>query len=405
MSSTTQSPALRLSNRIDELAESATIAMSVRSRELREEGRDIVDLTLGEPDFPTPEYIGQAAKQAVDEGYTRYTPVPGYLDVRQAISRKFARDNDLHFSPEQIVISTGAKQSISNVVFCLINPGDEVILPAPYWVSYTAMVQLAGGKAVVVPTGIEQNFKISPEQLEAAITERSRMMIFSSPCNPSGSVYSRDELEGLAEVLRRHEQVFVVSDEIYEHINFSGSHASIGALEDMRDRVATVNGMSKAYAMTGWRLGYLGAPLALARACGKFQGQFTSATCSIAQRSIPTALDGPQDSVMAMREAFLRRRDLLGELLGEIEGWKTNTPQGAFYHFPDVSAWFGRSWKDRKITSSDDLAMLLLEEAGVGMVSGSAFGAPNCLRLSYATSDDLLREAVRRIAVFAAELR
>ncbi len=393
-----------LAERIRTLPESATIAMSMRARELRQQGRDIVDLTLGEPDFATPAHIGQAAKEAIDQGYTRYTPVPGYLDVRQAICRKFERENALHFTPEQIVISTGAKQSIGNAVFCLCNPGDEVILPAPYWVSYTAMVKLAEGVPVVVPSGIEQNFKITPSQLEAAITPRSRLLIFSSPCNPSGSVYTQKELEGLAQVLRKHEQIFVISDEIYEHINFIGAHASIGALPGMTDRVATVNGLSKAYAMTGWRIGYLGGPLDLAKACSKFQGQYTSATCSIAQRAVIAALDSDQQTTHAMRDAFLRRRDLVGKLLADIPGWKTNTPMGAFYHFPEVCNWFGRHLDGQKITDADTLARMLLESAGVGVVSGTSFGAPDCLRISYATSDDLLVEAIRRIRNFESRL-
>jgi aspartate aminotransferase len=393
-----------LAERIANLQESATIAMSVRTRELRAQGRDIVDLTLGEPDFATPQPIGEAAKRAIDEGYTRYTPVPGYLDVREAICRKFKRDNGLHFGPSQIVISTGAKQSIANVVFCLCNPGDEVILPAPYWVSYTAMVHLAEGVPVVVHTGIANNFKISAQQLEQAITPRTRLLIFSSPCNPSGSVYSRQELEEIAEVLRRHPRVFTISDEIYEHINFSGEHASLGTLEGMEDRVATVNGLSKGYAMTGWRLGYMGAPAEVAAACTRFQGQFTSATCSIAQRAILAALEGDQQPTRTMRDAFLQRRDLLGKLLAELPGWKTNTPMGAFYHFPDVSAWFDLNWKGERIGNAERLAMLLLEEAGVGLVAGTAFGSPECLRISYAAAEDRLLEAMDRIRHFAGQL-
>ncbi len=395
---------MQLADRIRLLPESATIAMSVRTRELRLQGRNIVDLTLGEPDFATPEAIGQAAKEAIDQGYTRYTPVAGYLDVREAICRKFLRDNHLNYTPEQIVISTGAKQSISNLVYCLCNPGDEVILLAPYWVSYTAMVELAGGVAVPVSSGIDQNFKVNAAQLEAALTPRTRLIIFSSPCNPSGSVYSKEELEGLAAVLQKYPDVFVISDEIYEHINFSGGHASIGALPGMEDRVATVNGLSKAYAMTGWRLGYLGAPLNIAKACAKFQGQHTSATCSIAQRAIIEALDGDQTATFEMRDAFLRRRDLVGKLLGEVPGWKTNTPMGAFYHFPDVSSWFGKRYEGQLIANADDLAMMLLDKAGVGLVAGTAFGSPDCLRLSYATSDDLLIEAIQRIKQFGASL-
>lgn len=392
---------LQLARRIAELSESATIAMARRSRELQRAGRDIVNLSLGEPDFGTPAHIAEAAKAAIDEGWTHYTPVPGYEDVREAIARKFRRENGLEYHTGQIVLSTGAKQSIANAIACLVDPGDEVILPAPYWVSYRAMVELAGGTVVTIPAGIDQDYKITPEQLTAALTPRSRVFLFSSPCNPSGSVYTAAELEGLGAVIRGHDRLFAISDEIYEHINFSGAHASLAAVDGLFGRTATVNGLSKGYAMTGWRLGYLAAPVELAEACGKYQGQFTSATCSIAQRAVIAALDGPQEPTRAMAEAFLRRRDLVGEGLADIPGWRVNQPQGAFYHFPDVSAWFGRRAGDRTLADADDVALFLLEEAGVALVSGAAFGAPECLRLSYAASDETLLEAVRRIRAAA----
>jgi aspartate aminotransferase len=388
---------LDLARRITELPESATIAMANRSRALKAEGRDIINLSLGEPDFDTPEHIGAAAKLAIDQGWTHYTPVPGYLDVREAIARKFQKDNGLPYEADQIILSTGAKQSISNAIACLVNPGDEVILPAPFWVSYQAMVQLAGGTSVVIPTDIEHGYKITPDQLRKALTPRSRVLLFSSPCNPSGSVYTERELEDLAEVARQHPSLFCISDEIYERINFSGAHASLAAMEGMFERTATVNGLSKGYAMTGWRLGYLAGPKALVKACTKYQGQFTSGTCSIAQKSIIAALEGDQGPSDSMRAAFLRRRDMVGEGLSTVRGWRTNVPQGAFYHFPDVSAWFGRRAGERLLENADDVAMYLLEEAGVALVSGVAFGSPNCIRLSYAASDSDLEQAIERI--------
>ena len=394
----------KLAQRITSLPESATIAMAKMSRELKAQGRDIISLSLGEPDFNTPEHIKAAAHAAIDADYSHYTPVPGYADVREAICRKFARDNNLHFEPNQIVMSTGAKQSVANAVFCLVDPGQEVILPAPFWVSYEAMVKLAQGVAVPIPTSIDQDYKISPEQLQSVLTEKSKLMIFSSPCNPSGSVYTKAELEALAEVIAGHPDLHVVSDEIYEHILFEGEKFSIGSIASIADRVITVNGLSKAYAMTGWRLGFMGASQAIAAACSKFQGQFTSATNSIAQRAVIAALDGDQSPTLEMREAFLRRRALLGDLLAQIPGLRTNTPEGAFYHFPDVSAFFGKSLGDRQIDSADDLCMYLLEEAGVGLVAGTSFGAPNCIRLSYAAADEVLVEAARRITAALAKL-
>lgn len=386
-----------LASRIANLDESATIRMAQMSRELKRQGKDIIDLSLGEPDFETPEHIRNAAKKAIDDGFTHYTPVAGYLDVREAVSAKFKRENGLDYSPEQIVISTGAKQSIINAVLCLVNPGDEVILPAPFWVSYSAMVKLAEGRIVELPTTIESDFKISPEQLENAITPKSKLIIFSSPCNPTGTVYTRSELEALAKVIARHENLYVISDEIYEHINFGGPHASIAQFDFIKDRVVTVNGLSKAFAMTGWRLGYIGAPLAIAKACDKMQGQYTSATNSITQRATIAALNGGLETVEAMKVAFLRRRDLVYGLLKNINGLKFNLPQGAFYFFPDVTNYFGHSYNGKKIETADDLAMYLLHEGNVSVVTGSAFGDNNCIRLSYATSDDKLKEAIRRM--------
>ncbi|MFN0275447.1 MAG: pyridoxal phosphate-dependent aminotransferase [Chitinophagales bacterium] len=387
----------RLADRILYLDESATIRMAQLSRELKNQGKDIIDLSLGEPDFNTPENIREAAKKAIDEGYTHYTPVAGYLDVREAISKKFLRDNNLHYTPDQIVVSTGAKQSIINAVLCLVNPGDEVILPTPYWVSYHAMVKLAGGIVVTIPTTIENDFKITPEQLEKAITKRTKLLIYSSPCNPTGTVYSKNELHSLAEVVAKHDAVFIISDEIYEHINFSGKHESLAQFSFIYDRVITVNGLSKAYAMTGWRLGYLGAPVEIAKACDKIQGQFTSAANSITQRATITALLDKQDAPEEMLHSFLRRRDLVLEGLKKIDGLKFNVPQGAFYFFPDVSNYFGRSFGEYTIHNADDLCMYLIYEAGLSVVTGSAFGDSNCIRISYATSDEKLTEALKRL--------
>lgn len=389
----------KLANRIANLDESATIKMAQMTRELKRQGRDIIDLSLGEPDFETPESIREAAKKAIDDGFTHYTPVAGYLDVREAISAKFKRENGLNYTPEQIVISTGAKQSIINAVLCLVNPGDEVILPAPFWVSYSAMVKLAEGTIVELPTNIEGDFKITPAQLENAITPKTKMIIFSSPCNPTGTVYTKEELLALAEVIRKHENLYVISDEIYEHINFTSAHASIAQFDFIYDRVITVNGLSKAFAMTGWRLGYIGAPQWIAKACDKIQGQFTSATCSITQRATIEALNGDLSAADEMKKAFIRRRDLVYSLLKNIKGLKFNLPQGAFYFFPDVSNYFGKSYNGITIENADDLAMYLLNEGNISVVTGSAFGDKNCIRFSYATSDEKLVEAMRRMEI------
>lgn len=386
-----------LAKRIANLNESATIKMAQMTRELKSQGRDIIDLSLGEPDFETPEHIKAAAKKAIDDGFTHYTPVAGYLDVRQAIAEKFLKENDLHYTPEQIVVSTGAKQSIINAVMCLVNPGDEVILPTPFWVSYSAMVKLAEGVIVEIPTTVESDFKISPAQLEAAITPKTKLIMFSSPCNPTGTVYTRDELKALAEVIIKHENVYVICDEIYEHINFTGQHASMAQFDFIYDRVVTVNGLSKAYAMTGWRLGYIGAPLWIAKACDKIQGQYTSATCSITQKAAIAALNGDISTTLVMKEAFLRRRDLVFQLLQDIKGLKFNNPQGAFYFFPDVSNYFGKSYNGHTIKNADDMALYLLHEGNISVVTGSAFGDANCIRFSYATSDDKLVEGMKRM--------
>ena len=386
-----------LSERIKGMATSATLAMAAKARELRNEGKDIIGLSLGEPDFNIPDFIKEAAKRAVDENYSSYSPVDGYADLKAAISQKFKRDNQLEYRPDQIVVSTGAKQSLANVAMVLLNPGDEVILPAPYWVSYRDIVKLAGGVPVEVPTGIESDFKMTPEQLRAAITPKTKMIWYSSPCNPSGSVYSREALEGLASVLREHPHIFIVSDEIYEHINFRGGHVSMAGIDGMYDRTITVNGVSKAFAMTGWRIGYIGAPAWIAKACTKFQGQITSGANAIGQRATIAALQAPVDSIRYMIDEFHRRRDLILELLGEIDGFKVNVPEGAFYVFPDISAFFGRELRGHRIENASDLAMYLLQEAHVATVTGEAFGNPNCIRISYAASEKEIREAVRRI--------
>ncbi len=367
------------------------------SRELKRQGKDIIDLSLGEPDFNTPDYIREAAKHAIDEGFSHYTPVAGYLDVREAISAKFQRENGLHYSADQIVISTGAKQSIINAVLCLVDPGDEVILPAPFWVSYSAMVKLAEGVIVELPTTIDSDFKISAEQLDRAITGKTKLIMFSSPCNPTGTVYTAKELEALAHVIAKHPHVFVISDEIYEHINFTDKHESLAQFDFIKERVITVNGLSKSFAMTGWRLGYIGAPTVIAKACDKIQGQFTSATCSITQRAAIAALNGDLTSVHEMKKAFVRRRDLVYDLLKNIKGLKFNLPQGAFYFFPDVSNYFGHTYNGTTVHNADDLALYLLHEGNISVVSGSAFGDKNCIRFSYATSDDKLVEAMRRM--------
>ncbi len=393
-----------MSNRVQSLAPSQTLAMSQKSNELKAQGVDVINLSVGEPDFNTPEHIKEAAKRAVDENYTFYTPVPGYMTLRKAISEKLKKENGVDFAPEQIVVSGGAKQSLCNVVLSVINPGDEVIIPTPAWVSYVEMVHLAEGKNVLVPATIEQDFKITPEQLRAALTERTRLIIFCSPSNPTGSVYSREELAELVKVLADYPDVLVLADEIYEHINFTGSFTSLASFPEIADRVCIVNGVSKAYAMTGWRIGFLAAPLWLARATNKLQSQYTSGASSIAQKAAEAAYTGSQECVEEMRKAFERRRDLVVGLARTIPGWKVNNPQGAFYLFPEVSSYFGKRYGDTVINNDSDLAMYLLEEGHVATVAGSAFCTPGYIRLSYATSDDNIREAMRRIEDALAKL-
>jgi aspartate aminotransferase len=371
--------------------------MAAKARELRNEGKDIIGLSLGEPDFNIPDFIKDAAKQAIDENYSSYTPVDGYAELKTAISNKFKRDNNLDYKPNQIVVSTGAKQSLFNVAMVVLNPGDEVILPAPYWVSYSDIVKLAEGVPVEVLTQIDTDFKMTPEQLEAAITPKTKMLWFSSPCNPSGSVYSKEELEGLAEVLKKHPNIYVVSDEIYEHINFAGGHVSIAGIDGMYDRTVTVNGVSKAFAMTGWRIGYIGAPEWIAKGCTKLQGQVTSGANAIAQRAVITALEAPVSKIKYMIDKFHERRDLVLQLLGEIDGFNLNVPEGAFYVFPDISAFFGKSMNGVTINNASDFSLYLLEHANVATVTGEAFGNPNCIRISYAASENELKEAIKRI--------
>ncbi len=386
-----------VSNRVASLAPSQTLAMSQKSSELREQGIDVINLSVGEPDFNTPDHIKQAAKEAIDQNFSTYSPVPGYMDLRKAICHKMLRDNDLEFTPDQIVVSNGAKQSLCNTILALVNKGDEVIIPAPYWVSYIEMVKLAEGDSIIIEAGFEQDFKITPAQLEAAITPRTKMLILCSPSNPSGSVYSQEELQGLAEVLKLHPQVYILADEIYEHINYVGKHQSIAQFAELRERIVIVNGVSKAYAMTGWRIGFIAAPLWIAKACNKLQGQYTSGASSIAQKASVAAFAGDQSCVEVMRSAFERRRNLVLELASQIEGFKVNKPDGAFYLFPEVSAYMGKRYGERTINTSSDLAMFLLEVGHVATVAGDAFGMPNCLRFSYATSDENLVEALRRI--------
>jgi aspartate aminotransferase len=387
------------SERVQKMEISATLAMAAKARELKNEGKDIIGLSLGEPDFTIPEFIKDSAKQAIDENYNSYSPVDGYADLKQAIALKFKRDNGLTYGLDQIVVSTGAKQSLYNVAMAIINPGDEVILPAPYWVSYRDIVKLAEGVPVEVKTTIDADFKMTPEQLRAAITDKTRMLWFSSPCNPSGSFYHQSELEALAEVLNDHPNIIVVSDEIYEHINFSNeTHASIASIPSLYDRVVTVNGVSKAFAMTGWRIGYIGAPAWIAKACNKLQGQVTSGANAIAQRAVITALEAPVSKIDYMIEAFHQRRDLVLKLLGAIPGFKLNVPEGAFYVFPDISEYFGKTLRGKTISNASDFSLYLLEEAGVATVTGEAFGDSNCIRISYAASEDSLKEAIRRIS-------
>ena len=387
-----------LSDRINNMATSATLAMAAKTRELKAQGRDSIGLSLGEPDFNVPDFIKEAAIEAIHDNYSSYSPVDGYADLKQAITEKFKRDNNLTYSSNQIVVSTGAKQSLANVALVMINPGDEVILPAPYWVSYSDIVKIAEGVPVEVPTSIDTDFKMTPSQLEAAITPKTKMLWFSSPCNPSGSVYSREELEALAVVLRKHPNIFVVSDEIYEHINFTTSgHVSIAEIDGMYERTITVNGVSKAFAMTGWRIGYIGAPEWIAKACTKMQGQITSGANSIAQRATIAAVKAPVSSIKFMIDEFHKRRDLVLELLGEIEGFKLNVPEGAFYVFPNIEYFFGKTLRGRLINTAADFSMYLLEEANVATVTGEAFGNDNCIRISYAASEVELREAMKRI--------
>ncbi|PQJ19128.1 pyridoxal phosphate-dependent aminotransferase [Nonlabens tegetincola] len=386
-----------LSNRINNLPTSATLAMAAKARELREQGKDIIGLSLGEPDFNTPDFVKDAAIQAINENYNSYTPVDGYTELKDAVIEKFNRDNNLTYNRDQIVVSTGAKQSIANVAMVLLNEGDECILPAPYWVSYAAIVQLAEGVPVEVRAGVEQNFKITPQQLKDAITPKTKMVLFSSPNNPSGAVYSKEELEGLAGVLKDYPNIIVVSDEIYEHINYTGTYTSMAEIDGMYERTVVVNGVSKAFAMTGWRIGYIGAPSWIARACNKMQGQITSGANCIAQRAVITALKAPVSKIQYMIDAFSKRRDLVLSLLSEIEGFVTDTPDGAFYVFPDVSSFFGKTIKGHVIKDATDFSLMILEEANVATVSGDAFGAPNCIRISYAASEDQIKEALQRI--------
>jgi aspartate aminotransferase len=388
----------RTSQLLNRLSESATIAMARKATELKKSGIDVISLSLGEPDFDTPEVLKAAGIKAIEDNITHYTPVPGIQEVREAISLKFKRDNGLDYAPDQIVVSNGAKQSITNVVLSLVDPGEEVILPAPYWVSYADMVALAGGTSRVLATSIDHDFKIQPEALEAAINDKTRLLIYSSPCNPSGSVYTQEEIDALADVLKQHPHVYIISDEIYELINFTGKHASIGTIRELKDRVITVNGVSKGFAMTGWRLGYIGAPAWIAKACSKVQGQVTSAPCSIAQVAAGAAVSANPSIADEMKEAFLKRRDIMIAGMRAIPGIKVNKPMGAFYLFPDVSDLFGKTAGDRKINNAQDFSMYLLEEANVATVGGGAFGTPECIRLSYAASEAQLEEALRRIS-------
>jgi aspartate aminotransferase len=396
---------IQLSDRINNMQESATIKMSKMSRELKAQGHDIIDLSLGEPDFDTPQYIKEAAKQAIDKGYTKYTPVPGYPELRKAIVQKFKRDNNLDYTADQIVVSTGAKQSIANVVLSLINPGDEVLLPAPYWVSYAAIAELAEGTCTEIPTSIESNFKVTAELLEKYITPKTKLIIFSSPCNPTGSVFSHAELEAIANVVKKHPNLFVLCDEIYEYINFTGQkHTSLAEFSDIKEQVITVNGFSKGFAMTGWRLGYIGAPLAIAKACDKIQGQFTSGTCSVAQKAGEAALLGDQSPCFEMVAEFKKRRDIVYSLLKEIPNLKVNLPDGAFYFFFDVSAYFGKAFEGKALNTPEDISLFLLTEGKIALVSGESFGDKNCLRMSYATSEEKLREACKRMKETFAKL-
>ena len=394
-----------LSNRLNRLAPSATLAMSQKSSEMKAQGVDVINLSVGEPDFNTPDHIKEAAKKAIEDNFSRYSPVPGYPELRKAIVAKLKNENGLDYSMSEILVSNGAKQSVCNTVMALVNDGEEVIIPAPYWVSYPQMVKLAGGTPVIVNAGFDQDFKMTPEQLEAAITPKTRMLILCSPSNPTGSVYSKEELEALAEVIKRHEGLYVLADEIYEHINYVGHHESIAQFPGMKERSIIVNGVSKAYAMTGWRIGFIAAPEWIVKGCNKLQGQYTSGPCSVSQKAAEAAYTTSQECVETMRKAFERRRDLIVSLAKEIPGLEVNCPQGAFYLFPKCSSFYGKSYEGRKIETSTDLAMFLLEEGHVATVGGDAFGDPECFRMSYATSDDNIREAMRRIKKTLAKLK
>lgn len=394
-----------LSNRLNRLAPSQTLAMSQKSGEMKAQGIDVINMSVGEPDFNTPDHIKEAAKKAIDDNFSRYSPVPGYMDLRKAIVAKLKNENHLDYTTSEILVSNGAKQSVCNTVMALVNDGEEVIIPAPYWVSYPQMVKLAGGTPVIVNAGFEQEFKMTPEQLEAAITPKTRMLILCSPSNPTGSVYTKDELAALAEVIKRHEGMYVLADEIYEHINYVGKHESIAQFPGMKERTIIVNGVSKAYAMTGWRIGFIAAPEWIVKGCNKLQGQYTSGPCSVSQKAAEAAYTTSQECVETMRKAFERRRDLIVSLAKEIPGLEVNCPQGAFYLFPKCSGFYGKSYEGKTISNSTDLAMFLLEEGHVATVGGDAFGAPDCFRMSYATSDDNIREAMRRIKETLAKLK
>ncbi len=394
----------QLSERLQRLAPSATLAMSQKSSEMKAQGIDVINMSVGEPDFNTPEHIKAAAKQAIDDNYSKYSPVPGYPALRKAIAGKLRRENQLDYAPEEILVSNGAKQSVCNTVMALVNDGEEVIIPAPYWVSYPQMVKLAGGVPVIVPAGFDQNFKMTPEQLEAAITPKTRLLILCSPSNPTGSVYSREELQALADVILRHEDVYVLADEIYEHITYGRRHESIAQFEGMKERSIIVNGVSKAYAMTGWRIGFIAAPEWIVKGCNKLQGQYTSGPCSVSQKTAEAAYNSPQDCVEQMRVAFERRRDLIVELTRSIPGLEVNVPEGAFYVFPKCSSFFGKSDGQTTISGAGDFALYLLEKAHVATVGGDAFGDPDCFRMSYATSEDNIREALGRIKDALAKL-
>ncbi len=394
-----------LSDRLNNLAPSATLAMSQRSGELKASGVDVINMSVGEPDFNTPDHIKEAGKKAIDDNWTRYSPVPGYPDIKKAIVEKLKKENNLEYTTDEVLVSNGAKQCVCNVVMALVNAGEEVIIPAPYWVSYPQMVKLAEGTPVYVEAKIEADFKITPAQLESVITPKTKLIILCSPSNPTGSVYSQEELEGLAEVIKKHDDLYVLADEIYEHINYVGKHASIASIPGMKERTIIINGVSKAYAMTGWRIGFMAGPQWIVKGCNKLQGQYTSGPCSMSQKAAVVAWNADQSCVEDMRKAFERRRDLIVKLAKEVPGLEVNVPQGAFYLFPKCSSYFGKSFGDRKINTSSDLAMYLLEEGHVATVGGDAFGSPECFRMSYATSDENIVEAISRIKAALAKLK